>query len=111
MGVTRVVSRGMADFQAERLAVPAFTAMPNLPAAWAGQVPELGQVRASLRSSLKVLTIRDDCTLIVPADSDIPVERCASITTTLADLHTTCEHKFNNLIDLLERHCVLKMIK
>ena len=69
----------------------------------AGPVPE--------SESGPSLTTRDDCSLIVPADSDIPVQRCASITTTLADLHTTCEHKFNNLIDLLERHCVLKMIK
>lgn len=36
---TRLISKTMAQFQSERLAVPGYTAMPTVPLAWAGKAP------------------------------------------------------------------------
>ena len=127
----RVVSKGIEEFQAERLTVPGFSAMPAIPAAWAGKVPDQAGVRDHLRAELKVLSIRDDCSLIIPRDSEVPVEINQKLQGLLAELRerfpeptnatperepskiTTPEGptKFNKLSELLNALHVHKTIK
>jgi len=78
----------MSDFHAERLSVPGFTPMPAVPAAWAGKVPDQAQVKKCLMENLTALTIRQDCSLVIPADADVPVEINAELAKLLTQLRT-----------------------